>query len=184
VNWRHSPPRSTPQYFAFCSLSQEVFSLFLFRACVSHSPFHVPPWIRRLFAKPRRQLPPLSHKVFSMSGGSVVGMLGRSKHFLLAHLCFLLACLRSPSARILHRQRSCLAGPAAPQSTHYPFSSLPLRRSPWSLRIGLKGPNGSDRPGYRDPLDRAKLPMSRRDADYTQGFRTARIVVKARRRMG
>src|SRR5260370_37743103 len=29
MNWRHSPPQSTPQYFAVYSFSQALFSLFL-----------------------------------------------------------------------------------------------------------------------------------------------------------
>jgi len=44
--------------------------------------------------------------------------------------------------QILHRPKKLPAGPAAPQSTHYPFSPCLGKRSTWSLRIGLKGPNG------------------------------------------
>ena len=84
-----------------------------------------------------------------MSGGSVVGMLGRSKHFLLA-ASVLLAGLpalslgqNSPPAKKLP------AGPPSPQSTHYPILLLAFGNDPnWSLRIGLKGPERMDRPGY------------------------------------
>src|SRR5260370_611845 len=41
------------------------------------------------------------------------------------------------------------AGPAAPQSTHYPIFILAFGNNPnWSLRIGQKGPERMDRPGY------------------------------------
>ena len=41
------------------------------------------------------------------------------------------------------------SSPAAPQSTHYPILILAFGNDPnWSLRIGLKGPERLDRPGY------------------------------------
>lgn len=41
------------------------------------------------------------------------------------------------------------AGPPAPQSTHYPILLLVFGNDPsWSLRIGQKGPERLDRPGY------------------------------------
>src|SRR6266436_5406790 len=41
------------------------------------------------------------------------------------------------------------AGPPAPQSTHYPIFILAFGNNPnWSLRIGQKGPERLDRPGY------------------------------------
>ncbi len=41
------------------------------------------------------------------------------------------------------------SGPSAPQSTHYPILILAFGNDPsWSLRIGLKGPERLDRPGY------------------------------------
>ncbi len=41
------------------------------------------------------------------------------------------------------------AGPPAPQSTHYPILILAFGNDPnWSLRIGQKGPERLDRPGY------------------------------------
>ncbi len=40
-------------------------------------------------------------------------------------------------------------GPAAPQSTHYPILLLVFGNDPnWSMRIGQKGPERMDRPGY------------------------------------
>ena len=42
-----------------------------------------------------------------------------------------------------------MMGPPAPQSTHYPILLLAFGNEPnWSLRIGLKGPERLDRPGY------------------------------------
>jgi uncharacterized membrane protein len=50
-------------------------------------------------------------------------------------------------------------GPPAPQSTHYPILLLAFGNDPsWSLRIGLKGPERLDRPGYPPiPLDPAEV---------------------------
>jgi uncharacterized membrane protein len=45
--------------------------------------------------------------------------------------------------------RKLPAGPSAPQSTHYPILILAFGNDPnWSLRIGQKGPERLDRPGY------------------------------------
>jgi uncharacterized membrane protein len=50
-------------------------------------------------------------------------------------------------------------GPAAPQSTHYPILLLAFGNDPnWSLRLGLKGPERLDRPGYPPiPLEPAEV---------------------------
>jgi uncharacterized membrane protein len=51
------------------------------------------------------------------------------------------------------------AGPPAPQSTHYPILILAFGNEPnWSLRIGQKGPERLDRPGYPPiPLEPAEV---------------------------
>jgi uncharacterized membrane protein len=51
------------------------------------------------------------------------------------------------------------AGPPAPQSTHYPIFILAFGNEPnWSLRIGQKGPERLDRPGYPPiPLEPAEV---------------------------
>jgi len=51
------------------------------------------------------------------------------------------------------------AGPPAPQSTHYPIFILAFGNNPnWSLRIGQKGPERMDRPGYPPiPLEAAEV---------------------------
>ncbi len=77
-----------------------------------------------------------------------VGIPWRSKRALLvALLCTALPALtpgqNPPPAKKLP------AGPSAPQSTHYPIFILAFGNDPnWSLRIGLKGPERMDRPGY------------------------------------
>jgi uncharacterized membrane protein len=50
-------------------------------------------------------------------------------------------------------------GPPAPQSTHYPILILAFGNEPnWSLRIGQKGPERMDRPGYPPiPLEPAEV---------------------------
>ena len=50
-------------------------------------------------------------------------------------------------------------GPAAPQSKHYPILLLAFGNAPnWSVRIGLKGPERFDRPGYPPiPLEPAEV---------------------------
>lgn len=50
-------------------------------------------------------------------------------------------------------------GPPAPQSTHYPILLLVFGNDPnWSLRIGQKGPERLDRPGYPPiPLEPAEV---------------------------
>jgi uncharacterized membrane protein len=52
-----------------------------------------------------------------------------------------------------------MVGPPSPQSTHYPILLLAFGNDPgWSLRIGLKGPERLDRPGYPPiPLDPAEV---------------------------
>jgi uncharacterized membrane protein len=50
-------------------------------------------------------------------------------------------------------------GPPAPQSKHYPILLLAFGNAPtWSVRIGLKGPERFDRPGYPPiPLEPAEV---------------------------
>jgi len=52
-----------------------------------------------------------------------------------------------------------IVGPPSPQSTHYPILLLAFGNElSWSLRIGLKGPERLDRPGYPPiPLDPAEV---------------------------
>ena len=94
-----------------------------------------------------------------MSGGSVVGMLGRSKHFLLAASVLLAGLPALSLGQDSPPAKKLPAGPAAPQSTHYPILLLAFGNDPnWSLRIGLKGPERMDRPGYPPiPLEPAEV---------------------------
>jgi uncharacterized membrane protein len=52
-----------------------------------------------------------------------------------------------------------MVGPPSPQSTHYPILILAFGNDPnWSLRIGQKGPERLDRPGYPPiPLEPAEV---------------------------
>jgi len=94
-----------------------------------------------------------------MSGGSVVGMLGRSKLFLLAASVLLAGLPALSLGQNAPPAKKLPAGPAAPQSTHYPILLLAFGNDPnWSLRIGLKGPERLDRPGYPPiPLEPAEV---------------------------
>ncbi|HYU22856.1 MAG TPA: hypothetical protein VEM60_06900, partial [Candidatus Dormibacteraeota bacterium] len=76
-------------------------------------------------------------------------MLAGSKPFLLA-ASVLLAGLPSLSfGQNPSPAKKLPAGPQAPQSTHYPILILAFGNDPnWSLRIGQKGPERLDRPGY------------------------------------
>jgi uncharacterized membrane protein len=94
-----------------------------------------------------------------MSGRSVFGMLGRSKHFLLAASVLLAGLPALSLGQDSPPAKKLPAGPAAPQSTHYPILLLAFGNDPnWSLRIGLKGPERMDRPGYPPiPLEPAEV---------------------------
>jgi len=94
-----------------------------------------------------------------MSGRSVFGMLGRSKHFLLAASVLLAGLPALSLGQDSPPAKKLPAGPAAPQSTHYPILLLAFGNDPnWSLRIGLKGPERMDRQGYPPiPLEPAEV---------------------------
>jgi uncharacterized membrane protein len=68
--------------------------------------------------------------------------------------------LPSPSmAQVAPPVKKPPMGPAAPQSTHYPILLLAFGNDPnWSLRLGLRGPERLDRPGYPPiPLEPAEV---------------------------
>ncbi|HKV62334.1 MAG TPA: hypothetical protein VJO16_10500 [Candidatus Acidoferrum sp.] len=84
----------------------------------------------------------------------------RLKQVLLAGLLFLgvlpaLASGQNPPPS----KKPVPAGPPAPQSTHYPILILAFGNEPnWSVRIGQKGPERMDRPGYPPiPLEPAEV---------------------------
>lgn len=81
-------------------------------------------------------------------------------------VCLLFACLPAatfgqnpPPAKKPATVSAGPAGPPAPQSTHYPILILAFGNEPnWSLRIGQKGPERMDRPGYPPiPLEPAEV---------------------------
>jgi uncharacterized membrane protein len=72
-----------------------------------------------------------------------------SKHRLLAALILLAGLPQLSLGQNPPPEKKLPAGPPAPQSTHYPILLLAFGNDPnWSLRIGLKGPERLDRPGY------------------------------------
>ena len=84
-----------------------------------------------------------------MSGRTVVGMLRGSKHVLIAASVLLVALPALSFGQNPPPAKKLPAGPSAPQSTHYPILILAFGNDPdWSLRIGQKGPERMDRPGY------------------------------------
>jgi uncharacterized membrane protein len=70
-----------------------------------------------------------------------------------------LSSIRSAQAPPVQPPKKPLVGPPSPQSTHYPILLLAFGNDPaWSLRIGQKGPERLDRPGYPPiPLDPAEV---------------------------
>ncbi len=64
-----------------------------------------------------------------------------------------------------------IAGPPAPQSTHYPILLLALGNNPsWSLRIGQKGPERLDRPNY-PPMTLEPVDVTRDGAADSWNYR-------------
>src|SRR5258708_11500465 len=77
-----------------------------------------------------------------------------------APLCFLVPSLSSyGQAPTASPAKKPPMGPPAPQSKHYPILILAFGNDPnWSLRIGQKGPERLDRPGYPPiPLEPAEV---------------------------
>jgi uncharacterized membrane protein len=66
---------------------------------------------------------------------------------------------QAPSSPQNQAPKKPMVGPPSPQSTHYPILLLAFGNEPsWSLRIGQKGPERLDRPGYPPiPLDPAEV---------------------------
>ena len=68
-------------------------------------------------------------------------------------------CAQAPPSAKGQEAKKPMVGPPAPQSTHYPILLLAFGSEPgWSLRIGQKGPERLDRPGYPPiPLEPAEV---------------------------
>ena len=97
-----------------------------------------------------------------MSGRTAVPMPNGLKRVLIASCLLLgglpvLTCAQNPPPA--KKPAPVPAGPPAPQSTHYPIFILAFGNEPnWSLRIGQKGPERLDRPGYPPiPLEPAEV---------------------------
>jgi uncharacterized membrane protein len=84
-----------------------------------------------------------------MSWRTVIGMLRGSKHVVFAATALLAGLPPLSFGQNPPPAKKLPAGPSAPQSTHYPILILAFGNDPnWSLRIGQKGPERMDRPGY------------------------------------
>jgi len=101
-------------------------------------------------------------RVFSVSGRTAVPMPKGLKQVLLAGALLLgglppLTCGQNPPPA--KKPVPVPTGPPSPQSTHYPIFILAFGNEPnWSLRIGQKGPERMDRPGYPPiPLEPAEV---------------------------
>src|SRR2546426_491307 len=84
-----------------------------------------------------------------MSRGTALFMTVRSKDILLSASLLLAGLPALSFGQTPPPPKKLPAGPPAPQSTHYPILILAFGNNPnWSLRIGQKGPERLDRPGY------------------------------------
>src|SRR5213595_3150908 len=91
-----------------------------------------------------------------MPGRTVIGM---PKRLLLLASVILASLTTLTSGQTPAPVKKLPAGPASPQSTHYPILLLAVGNNPiWSLRIGQKGPERLDRTGYPPiPLEAAEV---------------------------
>src|SRR5437870_9143181 len=94
-----------------------------------------------------------------MSRGTALFMTVRSKDILLSASLLLAGLPALSFGQTPPPPKKLPAGPPAPQSTHYPILILAFGNDPnWSLRIGQKGPERLDRPGYPPvPLEAAEV---------------------------
>ena len=84
-----------------------------------------------------------------MSRRNVLGMSRKYRYLLLAASALLAGLPVVSFAQNPLPAKPLPAGPPSPQSKHYPILLLAFGNNPnWSLRIGLKGPERLDRPGY------------------------------------
>jgi uncharacterized membrane protein len=99
------------------------------------------------------------HRVFSLSVKTFAGIPEKSRRALILALLFVGALPALTLGQNPPPQKKLPAGPPAPQSTHYPILILAFGNDPsWSLRIGQKGPERMDRPGYPPiPLEPAEV---------------------------
>src|SRR5713101_1800205 len=102
---------------------------------------------------------PSPHGVSSMSWRAILFMPQGHKHALLVASLFLAGLPSIAVGQNPPPAKKLPAGPPAPQSTHYPILILASGNKPnWSLRIGQKGPERLDRPGYPPiPLEPAEV---------------------------
>src|SRR5438445_12073417 len=94
-----------------------------------------------------------------MSRGTALFMTVRSKDILLSASLLLAGLPALSFGQTPPPPKKLPAGPPLPQPTHYPILILAFGNNPnWSLRIGQKGPERLDRPGYPPiPLEPAEV---------------------------
>jgi uncharacterized membrane protein len=94
-----------------------------------------------------------------MPGRTAASMPEGSRHALLVASALLAGLPAVTFGQNAPSAKKLPVGPAAPQSTHYPILLLAFGNEPnWSLRIGQKGPERLDRPGYPPiPLEPAEV---------------------------
>src|SRR6266853_1299985 len=108
---------------------------------------------------PRCQLPLCGMRGILCVRGNCTFMTVGSKRVLLAASVLLAGLPALSVGQTPPPQKKLPAGPAAPQSTHYPIFILAFGNNPnWSVRIGQKVPERMDRPGYPPiPLEPAEV---------------------------
>ena len=96
----------------------------------------------------------------------------RTSYYLLSlGSLFLLGGFHSVLGQAPTPSKKPIAGPPAPQSTHYPILLLALGNNPsWSLRIGQKGPERLDRPNY-PPITLESVDVTRDGAADSWNYR-------------
>src|SRR6267154_4549341 len=143
VNWRHSPPRNTYQYFAFYSLRQLLCSLFIRTASFAPFVFPLSPWILWSLSSSRCRLPPRGMRGILCVRGNRTFMTVGSKGVLLTASLLLAGLPALSFGQTPPPPKKLPAGPPAPQSTHYPIFILAFGNNPnWSVESARKAPNG------------------------------------------
>jgi uncharacterized membrane protein len=96
---------------------------------------------------------------------------GRTSYFLSLGALLLLGGFHSVLGQAPTSPKKPIAGPPAPQSTHYPILLLALGNNPsWNLRIGQKGPERLDRPNY-PPITLEAVDVTRDGAADSWNYR-------------
>ena len=146
--------------FAFCSLCQQLFSLFIRLNRTPPSPWCARAPCRNGQRFPVRGIASVHSGRYPLSLRRRILRITERVQMLLCSLtlwsaCFLPSLLGGQAKPTATHpppqpaQKSLPAGPPVPHSTHYPILLLGFGNQPnWNARIGLKGPERFDREGY------------------------------------